>query len=102
FDVVGRIAVIAATLTFIEQVEEAVETYGRAPQRTEVVGSHSQVLLRASWIRADAGHRMRRRPSPLRVPLGHPGPQAKPRSREKIRFGNFEFQESRGNFFAEA
>lgn len=40
---------------------KAVEANGRAPKGSEIVGPHSQVLHRASWIRRSAG----RHPAPI-------------------------------------
>jgi hypothetical protein len=43
-------------LGLVEEIEKAVEAHGRTPQGSKVVSPHSQVLLRARWIRRSARH----------------------------------------------
>src|SRR5205823_2376935 len=69
FDVVGRVIVLADALGHFREVEEAVEADGRTPQGREVVAAHSQILLRAKWLRAapnTTGARLS--PGPIRHP----------------------------------
>src|SRR6267143_5270502 len=51
-DVVGRVVILAGALRGFNEVEKAVEADGRTPEGCEVVCAHSQILQRASWIRA--------------------------------------------------
>src|ERR1700756_3492094 len=57
FDVVGWIVFLDGPLGLVEQIEDAIKPDGRPPQGSEVVCPHSQVLLRARWVRRSAGHR---------------------------------------------
>src|SRR4029078_1250711 len=52
FDVVGRVIILAGPLGSFNEVEKAVETYGRTPKGGEVVCAHSQILHTPKWQRA--------------------------------------------------
>src|ERR1700749_4317699 len=54
-DVVGGIARFGSPLDLVENVKKAVEADGRPPQGSPII-PHSQILLRASWVRAGTGH----------------------------------------------
>ena len=69
FDVVGRVVVLAGPLGHFREVEKAIEANGRTPQGRKVVIAHSQILQRASWLRAapdTTGARLL--PGPIRRP----------------------------------
>src|SRR5437879_5279782 len=69
FDVVGGIGLFGGPLDLVENVEKAVETDGRPPQGSPII-PHSQILLRARWVRAGAGH--------LPAPASTTGPKGAP------------------------
>src|ERR1700745_1047738 len=65
-------------LGFVEELEKTVEANGRTPQGSEVVSPHSQVLLRARWVRRSARHQCK---TPVRRPVQSAGPKAGARHR---------------------
>src|ERR1700747_3156331 len=51
-DVVGRVIVVARhAQRTVDEIEKAIEAYRRPPEGGRIEGSHSHILLRATWIR---------------------------------------------------
>ena len=72
FDVVGRVVVLGCALGGFREVEKAVETDGRTPERREVISAHSQILQRAKWLRAAPDTTGARFPPAHLAPGRHP------------------------------
>src|SRR5688500_4795406 len=57
-DVIWRIVILPlGALRRIKEVEKMVVSDSGPRQGCKIISSHSQILLRARWIRADVGHR---------------------------------------------
>ena len=54
-DVVGGIALFGGPLDLVENVKKAVEANREPPEGSPII-PHSQILQRASWVRAGTGH----------------------------------------------
>src|SRR6202012_4114832 len=95
-DVVGRIGILTGSLGAFHEVEQAIKTDGRTPEGSKINSAHSQILLRAKWLRAapDTTGARPHTPDPegIRRPV--------PCWRKKILFGPPEFQERPQKIFA--
>src|SRR6185436_2929875 len=92
-DIVGRVIILARALRGFDQVEKAVEADGRTPEGCEVVCAHSQILQRASWLRAapdTTGARLKSR--------AHQAPGPPCGGSKKIRKPRFGFKGADKNF----
>jgi hypothetical protein len=63
------IGLVGGPLDLVENVKQAVEANGRPPQGSPII-PHSQILQRASWVRAGTGH--------LPAPALFSGPRRRP------------------------
>src|SRR5439155_7246461 len=96
FDIVGRIIVVGGLpQTAVEQLRQMIETDRRAPQRREVKGPHSQVLLRARWIRRSVGHR----PAPTQLAGPDLASGTAVSGKNRIRKTSKNFKRRRSKFF---